>query len=106
MSDQVEKNPVYVALADIGCSLGVIKQGRKIPGNIVDQLGGYEEAKKAGSLCLESEYNKIVTDLKNKDNEALKKGEDARKDLIKKREAKKQAAIKKAADDKKATEKK
>lgn len=87
MSEQVEK--IYIALADIGCSIGVIKSGKKVPENIVKDLGGYEVAKKAGSICLKSEYDKIVHDQKKKDNEAIKKGEDARKEMIKKREARK-----------------
>lgn len=87
MSDKVEK--IYIALADISCSIGIIKAGVKVPEKIVDQLGGYETAKKAGSVCLKSDYDKIVSEQKKKDSDAIKKGERAREELIKNRTAKK-----------------
>lgn len=88
MADKQEKkDPVYLALVDMSGKWGTVLTGKPVPANIIDQICGAEKACDGGLICLSSEFEKIVSAQKGKDNEAIKKGEDARKKLIEKRKA-------------------
>jgi hypothetical protein len=81
----------YVALVPmsgkIGTSSWTVKEGRPVSNQIISFIGGADRGLEKCLICLKSEYENIIAKKKKADYDAMKKGEDARNELIKKRKA-------------------
>jgi len=91
----------YVALVPmsgkIGTSSWTVKEGRPVSNQVISFIGGADKGVDKNLICLKSEYENILAKKKKADDDAIKKGEDARNELIKKRkERAKKEALQKA----------
>lgn len=72
----------YVALQTISGKSGrygwTVRKGKPVAGKALISIGGGEAALKSGLVCLKSDYDKIELARKDKNDKAIKKGEEAR----------------------------